>query len=99
METVDFEFRGKKYKMRQLSWDEDLSLQEQCTDPLTGTLRYKQFSLLRVARSLVEPKILIDDLKQLPAQEGNFLAAMAAQLNDLSPSELKKNQTPTTNST
>lgn len=93
LETKEFWFYKKKYTMRQLSFNEDLGIQKKCTDMATGQLDIEMFSKLRIAKCLVEPKMLIDDIGLLPASVGNFLASCVAILNDVIPTEdLKKNQ-------
>ena len=94
MEEYEFSFKDKKYKMRQLSFDEDLTIQEQCTDMRTGQLNIRQFNKIRIAKCLVEPKMLIDDIGLLPAPVGNFLASCVSIINDGYDikEDLKKNQ-------
>lgn len=82
MKEHEFTINGKTYKMRELTWDEDLTLQEQCTDQ-TGHLKMKELSIMRVAKSLVEPKMLTDDVRQLPSQIGAFLIAKWFAINDV----------------
>ena len=94
MEEQEFTFQGKKYKLRQLSFDEDLSIQEQCVDPQTGQLNVRKFNKIRIAKCLVEPKMLIDDIGLFPAAVGNFLASCVSIINDgfIFKEDLKKNQ-------
>ena len=80
-----FKVSGKTYKLRDLTWEEDLDIQQKCTNP-DGTLNTRELMIIRIAKSFIEPKLLTDEVRNLPMREGNILSALWIKVNDVDPS-------------
>lgn len=80
-----FSVNGKTYILRELTWSEDLDIQQKCTNP-DGTINFRELSIIRIAKSLVEPKMLTDEVRNVSLKEGAILSTLWAKVNDVDPS-------------
>lgn len=77
-----YKIDGKEYVLNEMTWSEDLDLQQKCINP-DGTINLKELMILRVSKSLIEPKLLTDDIRQLPARIGSTLNMLWLKDNDV----------------
>ena len=82
-----YKIENTEYTLRELSWIEDLDLQQKCIEK-DGQINIKELMVLRVTRSLVEPKLLTDDIRQLSSKVGSTLNMLWLKDNDANPSSL-----------
>lgn len=80
-----YKIDGKEYILKESSWSEDLDLQQKCMGE-DGNIILKELMILRVTKSLVEPKLLTDDVRQLPARIGSTLNMLWLKDNDVNQS-------------
>ena len=80
-----YKIENTEYTLRELSWIEDLDLQQKCIEK-DGQINIKELMVLRVTRSLVEPKLLTDDVRQLSSKVGSTLNMLWLKDNDANPS-------------
>ncbi len=80
-----YKIDDKEYVLKELTWAEDLDLQQKCVNP-DGSVNFKELMILRVKMSLVEPKLLTDDIRQLPARIGSTLNLLWLKDNDVNQS-------------
>ena len=80
-----YKIENTEYTLRELSWIEDLDLQQKCIEK-DGQINIKELMVLRVTRSLVEPKLLTDDIRQLSSKVGSTLNMLWLKDNDANPS-------------
>ena len=80
-----YKIENTEYTLRELSWVEDLDLQQKCIEK-DGQINIKELMVLRVTRSLVEPKLLTDDVRQLSSKVGSTLNMLWLKDNDANPS-------------
>ena len=91
-----YKIENTEYTLRELSWIEDLDLQQKCIEK-DGQINIKELMVLRVTRSLVEPKLLTDDVRQLSSKVGSTLNMLWLKDNDANPSSFL--EIPITNDT
>ena len=91
-----YKIENTEYTLRELSWIEDLDLQQKCIEK-DGQINIKELMVLRVTRSLVEPKLLTDDIRQLSSKVGSTLNMLWLKDNDANPSSFL--EIPITNDT
>ena len=91
-----YKIENTEYTLRELSWVEDLDLQQKCIEK-DGQINIKELMVLRVTRSLVEPKLLTDDVRQLSSKVGSTLNMLWLKDNDANPSSFL--EIPITNDT
>lgn len=91
-----YKIENTEYTLRELSWVEDLDLQQKCIEK-DGQINIKELMVLRVTRSLVEPKLLTDDIRQLSSKVGSTLNMLWLKDNDANPSSFL--EIPITNDT
>lgn len=80
-----YKIDDKEYVLKELTWVEDLDLQQKCVEK-DGTINLKELMILRVSKSLIEPKLLTDDIRQLPARIGSTLNMLWLKDNDVNQS-------------
>ena len=80
-----YKIENTEYTLRELSWVEDLDLQQKCIEK-DGQINIKELMVLRVTRSLVEPKLLTDDVRQLSSKVGSTLNMLWLKDNDVNQS-------------
>ena len=80
-----YKIENTEYTLRELSWIEDLDLQQKCIEK-DGQINIKELMVLRVTRSLVEPKLLTDDIRQLSSKIGSTLNMLWLKDNDVNQS-------------
>ena len=80
-----YKIENTEYTLRELSWIEDLDLQQKCIEK-DGQINIKELMVLRVTRSLVEPKLLTDDIRQLSSKVGSTLNMLWLKDNDVNQS-------------
>ena len=80
-----YKIENTEYTLRELSWVEDLDLQQKCIEK-DGQINIKELMVLRVTRSLVEPKLLTDDIRQLSSKVGSTLNMLWLKDNDVNQS-------------
>ena len=91
-----YKIENTEYTLRELSWVEDLDLQQKCIEK-DGQINIKELMVLRVTRSLVEPKLLTDDIRQLSSKIGSTLNMLWLKDNDVNQSSFL--EIPITNDT
>ena len=91
-----YKIENTEYTLRELSWVEDLDLQQKCIEK-DGQINIKELMVLRVTRSLVEPKLLTDDVRQLSSKVGSTLNMLWLKDNDVNQSSFL--EIPITNDT
>jgi hypothetical protein len=91
-----YKIENTEYTLRELSWVEDLDLQQKCITK-DGQIDIKELMVLRVTRSIVEPKLLTDDVRQLSSKVGSTLNMLWLKDNDVNPSSFL--EIPITNDT
>lgn len=90
-----YKIDDKEYVLKELTWVEDLDLQQKCVEK-DGTINLKELMILRVSKSLIEPKLLTDDIRLLPARIGSTLNMLWLKDNDVNQSsflEIHQNET------
>lgn len=80
-----YKIDDKEYILKEITWNEDLDLQQKCINP-DGTINLKELMILRVSKSLIEPKLLTDDIRLLPARIGSTLNMLWLKDNDVNQS-------------
>ena len=80
-----YKIENTEYTLRELSWIEDLDLQQKCIEK-DGQINIKELMILRITKSLVEPKLLTDDIRQLSSKIGSTLNMLWLKDNDANPS-------------
>jgi len=94
--TLDFtkvrrapkEYR-RQYVLSSLTAEEMLEIDEECfqASGAPGKFNYKLYSLLLLQKSLVEPKMTLEELRKMPAIPFNILIETARNLNLLTADE------------
>lgn len=87
-----FNINGKTYKLRELTWEEDLDIQQKCMMP-DGSLNARELMIVRIAKSFIEPKLLTDEVRKLTVKEGNILSTLWIKVNDVDPTIFLEVQT------
>ena len=80
-----YKIENTEYTLRELSWVEDLDIQQKCIEN-DGQINIKELMILRITRSLVEPKLLTDDIRQLSSKIGSTLNMLWLKDNDVNQS-------------
>lgn len=88
-----FKVLGKTYIIRDLTWEEDLDIQQKCTNP-DGTLNARELMIIRIAKSFLEPKMLTDEVRKLSVKEGNIMSTLWLKVNDVDPTIFLEAQIP-----
>ena len=80
-----YKIENTEYTLRELSWVEDLDIQQKCIEK-DGQINIKELMVLRITKSLVEPKLLTDDVRQLSSKVGSTLNMLWLKDNDVNQS-------------
>ena len=91
-----YKIENTEYTLRELSWVEDLDIQQKCIEK-DGQINIKELMVLRITKSLVEPKLLTDDIRQLSSKIGSTLNMLWLKDNDVNQSSFL--EIPITNDT
>lgn len=81
LQEFEFEFNGKKYKMREANGSEDLAFQEICIDQL-GRLKPADLWKRRIKKCMVEPMFTDAEFNELSHKELSFLIGKWLEVNE-----------------
>jgi len=79
----------KVYKLRQLTAEECLKIEEEAFDLSSGQPKFNKilYDLLYLQRSLVSPKLSLKEIRKMPSIPFNFLLEQARRINHLTEEE------------
>jgi len=79
----------KVYKLRQLTAEECLKIEEEAFDLSSGEPKFNKvlYDLLYLQRSLVSPKFSVKEIREMPSIPFNFLLEQARRINHLTEGE------------
>lgn len=82
LQEISFDYKDKKYTMRQLSAEEDLFLQKNFLKP-DGQLEFDKLVRARISKAMVSPTMSMDEVGKLPLSEFSLLQTIWFKLNDV----------------